>query len=149
MKSLRESILSTNNANVKYLYSKDIKNIYSQSMLHGVLNMRKMYDDVKKTTGHSPKSHAEAVEKILFPEGRMIIPSKDYDTLLSPNTKGSERNEIFSHIAKEKLKDYMMINPIRVSIYFKASPWFKGRYTIGAFTLTKDMPNYDLFDIEP
>ena len=149
MKSLKESILSTNNANVKYLYSKDIKHIYNQQRLQEVFNMRKMYDDVEKITGHNPKSHAEAVEKILFPEGRMIISSKDYDALLSPNTKGAERNRIFSDVAKEKLKDYMIINHIRVSIYFTASPWFKGQYTIGVFTLTKGMPNYDLFEIEP
>lgn len=149
MKSLRESILSTNNANVKYLYSKDIKNIYSQSTPHDVFNMRKMYDDVKKITGHWPKTHAEAVKKLLFKDGKMTIPSKEYDKLLSPNTKYSERNGIFSDIAKEKLKDYMTINPVRVSIYFKASPWFKGQYTIGVFAMTKDLPNYDLFDIEP
>lgn len=147
MKSLKESILSSNDARVEILKPDNIKMLYPQTKIHSIFDMYKMYVDASKEIGKKPSNHAEAFCGVLFKDGKWSIDEKKYKLLFDRDTKGSKRNTICSEILKEKFHDYINTK-YNFNFFLRPSPWEKDVFILGVFLRVKGLPTYEIADIK-
>ena len=147
MRSLKESILSTNNARVKWLRPDNIKMLYPKTRINSVFDMYKMYVDASKEIGKKPDNHAEAFCGVLFKGGKWGIEENKYKQLFNEDTKTAKRNSICSEILNEKFHDYINTKH-HFNFFLRPSPWEKDVFILGVFVWTKDLPSYEIVDIK-
>lgn len=124
MRSLKESIIRSNNAGV-FKLNQDMIHPFKHTNLKEFMDTIKMMKDAEKIAGRYIENHSDAFAVIL--DNSLLLQS-DIKQLIGDWSNAT--NDIADVIFKEKFKDYLK-NPDKWHFYWIPSRYKKGDYTLG------------------
>lgn len=121
---ISESILKSTGSGMEKIDANDITNIRNSSMFNDVIDMKKLYKDIKKKYGKRPQTEAEAMV-IKITDTPLI--RVDYNAIkrLKDESDPQKRNEVVDRIFKKVFSDYLIPDK-KFNFYYNKS--FSGYY---------------------